>query len=138
MKAVLDEGVPHDLAAALTAAGIATDPFDDAWAGLKNGDLIARIESMGYAVLVTNDRNMAYQQNLAGRSIAVPALPSNKQRTIIARADAIADTIRRAVPGAHLVMNMDGTRVVRRTIGSDVVVEALPPVPTFRDRGSGG
>ena len=131
MKAVLDEGVPRDLAAALTAAGVATDPFDDAWAGLKNGDLIGRLELAGYAVLITNDRNMAYQQNLAARSIAVLALPSNKLRTIIARTDDIADTVGRAVPGAHLIMNMDGTRVLRRSIGRNATVETLPPLRPF-------
>lgn len=138
MRAVLDEGVPRDLAKALTGAGITTDLFDDSWAGLKNGELIGRVEAAGYAVLITNDRNMTYQQNLEGRSIAVLALPSNRQRTIIARTEDIADTIRRAAPGVHLVMNMDGTRFMRGSPHSDAIVEMLPPVQSFSDRDSGG
>ncbi len=133
MRAVLDEGVPRDLAGALSRPGIATDPFDDALAGLKNGELLTRVEEAGYDVLVTNDRNMAYQQNLAGRSVAVLALPSNRWKSIVARCDDIADAVRRAVPGAHLIMNRDGTRIVRRS-GDGNVVAMLPRVPAFRDR----
>jgi hypothetical protein len=39
-----------------------------------NGELIAAAEAEGYEVLVTTDKNLRYQQNLAGRSIAIVVL----------------------------------------------------------------
>ena len=41
---------------------------------LSNGQLLAAAESAGFHVLVTVDKNMAYQQNLRDRAIAVVTL----------------------------------------------------------------
>lgn len=39
--------------------------------GLKNGDLLNAAESAGFEVLLTVDRGFEYEQNLAGRRIAM-------------------------------------------------------------------
>jgi predicted nuclease of predicted toxin-antitoxin system len=39
--------------------------------GLKNGELLDAAEAAGFDVLVTVDRGFRYEQNLAGRKIAV-------------------------------------------------------------------
>jgi predicted nuclease of predicted toxin-antitoxin system len=39
--------------------------------GLKNGELLDATEAAGFDVLVTVDRGFRYEQNLAGRKIAV-------------------------------------------------------------------
>jgi len=39
--------------------------------GLKNGELLDAAEAGGFDVLVTVDRGFRYEQNLAGRKIAV-------------------------------------------------------------------
>lgn len=44
------------------------------WATLGNGDLLAAAEQAGFAILVTTDQNLRYQQNLAQRKIAVVVL----------------------------------------------------------------
>ena len=84
-------------------------------------------------MLVTNDRNMAFQQSLKGRALAIVALPSNRRMIVMARVDDIADTIRRAAPGRHVLMNRDGTRISRGFSGRELIVEVLPSVPTFGD-----
>jgi hypothetical protein len=40
----------------------------------ENGDLLTAAEAEGFQVLVTTDRNIRYQQNLAGRKIAIVVL----------------------------------------------------------------
>ena len=75
MTVVLDEGVPRSLAGALRAFGLDADPFDPAWIGLRNGVPLRRVEAAGYSVLLTNDKNMAFQQSLKGAGVAVVALP---------------------------------------------------------------
>jgi hypothetical protein len=46
------------------------------WQELKNGDLLDAAQDQGFEVLVTADRNLAYQQNLKGRPLAIVVLPS--------------------------------------------------------------
>ena len=41
------------------------------FAGLKNGDLLDAAESAHFGVLLTVDRGLEYEQNLAGRRIAI-------------------------------------------------------------------
>ena len=132
MRSVLDEGVPRSLAKALRAAGIEADPFDAAWGGLKNGELIRTVEAAGYDVLVTNDKNMGFQQNLDGRRVAIVALPLNRRRLLLERVEDIAATIRRALPGRHVLMNLDGTRVSRGPSEDGIETTSLPSVTSFK------
>ena len=44
------------------------------WDRLRNGDLLTAAEEAGFDILLTTDKNMRYQQNLAGRRIAVVVL----------------------------------------------------------------
>ncbi len=48
-------------------------------AGLKNGALLAAAEAAGFDVLVTTDQEIPFQQELAGRRVAVVILsaPTN-------------------------------------------------------------
>jgi hypothetical protein len=41
------------------------------WAGVENGELLRRAATAGFAVLVTTDRGLEYQQNKAVLPIAV-------------------------------------------------------------------
>ncbi|MCJ2092450.1 hypothetical protein MKK67_08060 [Methylobacterium sp. J-072] len=128
---VLDEGVPRQLADALRAHGVDADRFRTAWKSVSNGALIRAAEAAGYAVLVTNDKNIADQQSLAGRTLTVVALPLNRRSAVMARVADIADTIRRTAPGQHVTMSLDGRRLVRSIAGGLLVEEAWPSVPPF-------
>jgi len=44
------------------------------WATLKNGELLEAAEDSEFEVLVTTDKNLQYQQNLASRKISVIVL----------------------------------------------------------------
>jgi hypothetical protein len=46
-------------------------------AGLTNGDLIQAAEEAGFEVMITCDQNIRFQQNLAGRRLALVALTTN-------------------------------------------------------------
>lgn len=49
---------------------------DLGWGGIKNGDLLQRAEGE-FDIFVTSDQNIQYQQNLAGRRIAILELSTN-------------------------------------------------------------
>jgi hypothetical protein len=50
--------------------------------GTKNGELLAAAERLGFNVLVTIDQGLAYQQNLAIRTIAILVLRPKSGRLI--------------------------------------------------------
>lgn len=56
------------------------------WESLANGELIRKAEADGCEVVVTTDQRMRYQQNLAGRRLAIvvplsTAWPKAQRRT---------------------------------------------------------
>ena len=71
MKLLFDECVSRLLKAAFTSHGHECRTVPDVGlAGKKNGELLMLAEGE-YDVFVTIDKNIRYQQNLAGRRIAV-------------------------------------------------------------------
>lgn len=80
MKIILDENLPRALKRYLSAYEVTTVQ-EQGWAGVRNGELIARIDGV-YDVLLTSDKNLKYQQNLTGRSIAIIELPTNRLKLL--------------------------------------------------------
>ena len=50
------------------------------WAGIENGELLAKAVDARFDVLVTMDNNMVHQQNIAKHPIAVIALRALSNR----------------------------------------------------------
>ena len=76
MKVFFDECVPRPLRRLLPGHEISTAQ-ELGWGRLKNGELIQRAEQNAFEVFVTSDQNLTYQQNLAGRRIALLVLSTN-------------------------------------------------------------
>jgi hypothetical protein len=66
----LDECVPRRLSGFLSGHETKTVP-DAGWAGIKNGELLKRVVGL-FDVLITVDRNLAFQQNPS--SLPVPVI----------------------------------------------------------------
>ena len=96
VKILLDACVPHRLLRGLTefdvetAQGVGLDRMSD-------GEMLAAIDGR-YDVLVTRDRNLTFQQKIAGRSIAVVVLRSIDQSP--AAFDALLPDLRTAIAAA--------------------------------------
>ena len=73
MRVLLDEQLPRQLAPLLIGHEVRTVQ-QQSWAGLKNGTLLDVAETAGFTVLVTGDRNLQFQQNLAKRQLGVVVL----------------------------------------------------------------
>ena len=61
------------------------------WSGIRNRELLQRAESE-FDLFITADQNIRYQQQLAGRRIAIIELSSNDLRRIQAASELISDT----------------------------------------------
>jgi len=55
------------------------------WDAIANGDLIAEAEMAGFEVFVSADQYLRYQQNLAGRRVALIVLTTNRRDIISQR-----------------------------------------------------
>lgn len=76
MTVILDENLPKGLLRVLVPRTVTTVQ-QAGYSGVKNGQLMTLIDGV-YDVLVTGDKNLRYQQNLAGRQIAIVELPTNR------------------------------------------------------------
>jgi hypothetical protein len=65
-----------------------------------NGELLTVAEAAGFEVLVTTDRNLPYQQNLAGRKIAVVVLGKGRWTLIKPHVARILAAVNAATPGS--------------------------------------
>ena len=68
------------------------------WDRLQNGDLIQAAES-SFDVLITSDQNLKYQQNLAGRKLAIVVLPTNYMPVVLRLAPKIAQALSAILTG---------------------------------------
>ena len=99
MKVLLDECVPWPLHRVL-AGHECKAAQQCGWGGIENGDLL-RLAEGEFALFITSDQGIRYQQNLAGRSIAILELSTNKMRRILAAAQLIQDAAGNIRPGEY-------------------------------------
>ncbi len=73
LRVLVDESLPRRLAAELSGLQVST-VREEGWLGLRNGVLLRAAVDRGFTVLVTADRSLEFQQNLAELRIAVVVL----------------------------------------------------------------
>ena len=78
MRILLDESLPHDLAALILGHHVST-VRDEGWTSVKNGKLLA-LAALKFDAFVTADRNLEFQQNLAKLPLSVVVLVARKNR----------------------------------------------------------
>jgi hypothetical protein len=89
IRILLDQNAPLGLRRLLTGHDVVT-AARLGWSTIQNGDLVRAAEEAGFAVLITCDRNIRHEQNLAGRKLALIELTTNQWATI---RDNIADVL---------------------------------------------
>ena len=91
MRVLFDQATPVPIREFLIGHTVRT-AAQEHWDTLKNGDLLTAAEHAGFEVFLTTDKNLQYQQNLAGRTIAIvvigiqqwPALQPHVARVVAA------------------------------------------------------
>jgi hypothetical protein len=69
------------------------------WDKLRNGDLLNAAEDAGFDILQTTDKNMRYQQNLAGRKIAIVVLGQQQWPRLRPHIQRVVEAVNAATPG---------------------------------------
>lgn len=93
------------LRGALTGHTVET-AFERGWATLKNGDLLREAEAAEFALLITTDQNLQYQQNLAARRIAILVLTSTSWPRIRSVTAVVAQAVANIAPLGFVVVSI--------------------------------
>ena len=99
MRVLLDENLPHRLRHEFPGHEVITVAYMG-WAGVKNGELLKLAEVNSFAVLLTGDRNIAHQQNLLNRFVAVVGLTALDWEIIRPHLNEIRSAVDKASPGS--------------------------------------
>ena len=101
MFILFDHGTPKGLMHALPGHTVVTAQ-SRGWDRLKNGDLLNAAEATAIDLLLTTDRRIRYQQNLAGRNIVLIVLTgTTKWARVRLHLERIAAVVNATPPGGY-------------------------------------
>lgn len=100
MRIILDECIPTKLAASFVGHTVTTVAALG-WNGIRNGELLSRLEQESFDILVTVDKNLRHQQKIEGRGFAVLVFdsPRNTLASLIPRVDLMLQELPSLLPG---------------------------------------
>jgi hypothetical protein len=101
MRILFDHGTPAPLIPFLEGHTV-TKAKEMEWERLVNGELLKAAEEAGFEVLLTTDKNMASQQNLKTRTIAIVVLGNSQWRIVQRYVRRIAASVNAATPGSYV------------------------------------
>jgi len=112
MKVLLDHCVPRPFEKLLPGHEV-VHTSRMGWDLLENGKLLSAAEAEGFEVMVTVDQNIAYQQNLQGRKIAIVSLraPSNSIPSLQPLIGLLTSRLQNVQPGQVIMISLDKNHV---------------------------
>lgn len=100
MFVLFDQGTPVPIRPFLKEHTVQTTA-QRGWDKLKNGELLKAAEDAGFDVLVTPDKNIRYQQNLAIRRIALVVLGNPQWPILRLNVERVVAAVNAARPGSY-------------------------------------
>jgi hypothetical protein len=105
MLVLFDQGTPAPLRKHLKGHVVKL-AYQQGWATLRNGELLEVAEKAGFNVLLTTDKNLAYQQNLKNRAIAIVVLDQSSWPVVRQHIERIKTAVDAAKPGSYTVVEI--------------------------------
>lgn len=113
LRLLLDENLPVALKPLLLGHDVKT-VRDMGWIGIVNGTLLRLAEDAGFQAMVTADKNMAYQNAMAGRRIALVVLSSSQWQTVRDGCPRILAALEALSAGSYTQVALDRPKLRRR------------------------
>lgn len=101
MRILFDHGTPAPLIPFLEGHTV-TRAKDAGWDRVSNGMLLSAAEENGFEILVTTDKQFRYQQNLAGRQIAIVVLSNSNWPVMRRYVDRVVNAVNSAGSGDYI------------------------------------
>jgi hypothetical protein len=105
MRIIFDQATPVPIRPFLEGHMVRT-AAQQGWDRLKNGDLLTAAEEAGFDLLLTTDKNIRYQQNLAGRKIAIVVLAQQQWPQLRNHVHRVVEAVNAATPGSYVEVNI--------------------------------
>jgi|ERR1039458_3514593 hypothetical protein len=100
MRIIFDQATPVPIRPYLGGHMVRT-AAQQGWDKLRNGDLLTAAEEAGFDILLTTDKNIRYQQNLAGRKIAIVVLGQQQWPKLRPHVQRVIEAVNAAAPGSY-------------------------------------
>jgi hypothetical protein len=108
MRILFDQGVPLPLRRYLSAHNVRLAK-QHGWENLVTGRLLAAAEEAGFELSLTTDKNMSYQQNLSGRSIAIRVLAIQQWPALRPHVSLVVAALEDVTPGSFAEIEVPGS-----------------------------
>ena len=105
MLVLFDHGTLAPLRSFLTNH-IVKKAKDLGWDTLENGELLTAAEKAGFEVILTTDKNIRYQQNLAIRTIAIVVLGNPQWPVLRRHVGRVVAAVNAARPATYVVVEI--------------------------------
>jgi hypothetical protein len=99
MRILFDHSTPAPLRHALTTH-VVVEAVERGWETLENGALLDTAEAEGFEIFITADKNIRFQQNLAGRTIALVILGNAQWPVLRRHVNRVVAAINGSTPGS--------------------------------------
>jgi len=109
MRILLDHNVPAPMRYWLTEHQVETT-YELGWAELRNGELLRMAEGAGFDLLITSDKSIRYQQNVADCKLAFAVLSTNDWTEIRKWKSVVVDRISQMAPGTFTEIEIPAPR----------------------------
>ena len=110
MLIIFDQATPVPIRPYLERHTVRT-AAQQGWNKLSNGELLTVAEEAGFDLLLTTDKNIRHQQNLAGRKIAIVVLGRQQWPQLEPHIQLVIDVVNAATPGSYSVVDIPFTQV---------------------------
>lgn len=107
MPILFDQATPVPIRPYLAGHTVRT-AAQEGWNRLKNGDLLTAAENAGFDLLLTTDKNIRYQQKLAGRRMAILVIGHQQWPRLKPHIQRVIDAIDAAKPGSFAEVDIPG------------------------------
>ena len=100
MRILFDKNVPYQLRQYLVKHEVRT-AAEQGWSRVVNGELLKAAEEHGFAVMVTADQGIEYQQNLKGRRLALVVLSTNHIGVLEKQPEKLVEAVDAVTEGSY-------------------------------------
>jgi hypothetical protein len=105
MLILFDQGTPRSIARWFKGHVI-VEAIDRGWNTLSNGASLSAAEDAGFELLLSTDKNIRYQQNLANRRIAIVILGNSRRPAVLRHIDRVVAAVNAATPGSYVEVDI--------------------------------
>ena len=105
MRILLDHNTPAPLRYWLFGHQVET-AYERGWAEPTNGDLLRMVEEAGFDVMITTDKGIRYQQNLATRRLTLVVISTNDWTRIRKSKSVVVDALSEILPGCFVEIDI--------------------------------